>query len=117
MYKQRDIVIMPFYFSEGSKKQKIRPVLVLSNDTYNSENSDFVACMITSRLKFSKFSFLIRSEDLESGVLLKNSIIRSDKLLTCEQKKVHRKVGTLSKKQGQIVLEHTKNLFNLNPLI
>ena len=33
-FRQRDIVLIPFPFSDLTK-QKVRPVFALSNDTYN----------------------------------------------------------------------------------
>ncbi|MDZ7361513.1 MAG: type II toxin-antitoxin system PemK/MazF family toxin [candidate division KSB1 bacterium] len=48
-YKQGQIVLVPFPYSDlsGSKK---RPVLVVSNDVYNASFPDIVVAVITSRI-------------------------------------------------------------------
>lgn len=43
IYRQRDIVLVPFPFSDLSTP-KVRPVLVLSNDAYNRRTEDLLVC-------------------------------------------------------------------------
>ncbi|MCD9024640.1 type II toxin-antitoxin system PemK/MazF family toxin [Cohnella silvisoli] len=49
MYRQGDIVLIPFPYSD-LPTTKQRPVLVLSNSTYNKSQSDLVVAAITSNL-------------------------------------------------------------------
>ena len=47
MYKQRDIVFLPFPFSDlaGAKQ---RPALILSNES-KKNSQDYICCLITSK--------------------------------------------------------------------
>ena len=47
MYKQREIVLVPFPYSDLSSTKR-RPVLIVSNDDYNQMFQDVVVCVITS---------------------------------------------------------------------
>lgn len=49
MYRQGDIVLIPFPYSDLSATKQ-RPVLVLSNTNYNKMQSDLVVAAITSNL-------------------------------------------------------------------
>lgn len=46
MYKQADIVVVKFPFTDGSEFKK-RPALVVSNETIN-KNGDYLIVQITS---------------------------------------------------------------------
>jgi len=58
IYKQGDIVLVPFPFSNLSSA-KIRPVLVISNNVYNQKYLDVVVCGITSNLQATDYSIFI----------------------------------------------------------
>ena len=66
MYKQGDIVLIPVPFSD-LKSQKQRPVLIISNDTYNELTEDIVVLAITSKIKDLAYSVGIESKDLTEG--------------------------------------------------
>ena len=61
IYKQRDIVLVPFPFSDLSG-QKVRPVLILSNDAYNQQSADVVVCGLTTNLTPAEFEEQWRKE-------------------------------------------------------
>jgi mRNA interferase MazF len=64
MYKQGDIVLIPFPYSDLSTTKQ-RPVLVLSNTTYNKSQSDLVVAAITSNLISKTYSIKITDDDLD----------------------------------------------------
>jgi mRNA interferase MazF len=84
---QRDIVLINFPFSDLSGA-KVRPALVLSNNTYNSTNLDAVVLALTSNLSRLDYSVLVTNSDLESGRLPVDSAIRVDKPFSVLQGKV-----------------------------
>ena len=49
-YRQRDSVLTRFPFSDLSS-QKVWPVLILSNDTYNQQSADILVCGLTTNLR------------------------------------------------------------------
>ena len=46
-YKQKEIVLVPFPYSDLSATKK-RPVLIVSNNHYNNNFEDVIVCVITS---------------------------------------------------------------------
>ena len=96
MYKQGEIVVVPFPFSDLSSIKQ-RPVLVLSKDNYNNNSDDIITCGITSNLKDLKYSVLIENKNLFEGEIPKSSRIKVDKLFTISQSIIKKKVGRLNK--------------------
>ena len=79
--QQRDIVLLRFPFSD-LQGSKVRPALVISNDSYNSKSSDFIAVAITSNLKTGGFSIPLTNADLQEGKLIIKSKIKPDKIFS-----------------------------------
>jgi len=96
MYKQGEIIIVPFPFSDLSSIKQ-RPVLILSKNIDNEKVEDIITCGITSNVKDSKYSVLIKNEDLIEGEVPKISRVKVDKLFTISQDIVKKKVGRINK--------------------
>jgi mRNA interferase MazF len=96
MVNQRDVVLLRFPFSDlhGSK---VRPALVISNDSYNSQSEDFIAAAITSNLKVHGHSIYLTDEDLERGRLIVNSKIKPDKIFSADKKLIRLNIGRVKK--------------------
>ncbi|NJM77115.1 MAG: type II toxin-antitoxin system PemK/MazF family toxin [Acaryochloridaceae cyanobacterium RU_4_10] len=84
---QRDIVLINFPFSDLSGA-KVRPALVISNQTYNVKNLDTVVLALTSNLSASDYKIFVSNQDLESGQLPVKSAIRADKPFSVLQSKI-----------------------------
>jgi mRNA interferase MazF len=95
-YSQREIVLVPFPFSDLSTTKK-RPVLIISNDIYNSKNDDVVVCVITSKKHKDNYSVVIKDEDLEYGYLPEESTIKYHKLFTINKSKILKKFSVVNK--------------------
>lgn len=95
MYRQGDIVLIPVPFSD-LKKQKQRPVLVISSDSYNRLTEDIIVLAITSNLKELDYSVIIQSKDLIEGELKVTSEIRADKVYTLSKNIVRKKFGRVN---------------------
>ena len=93
MYNNGDIVLIPVPFSDLSASKK-RPVLVLSNNNYNTTKPDMIVVAITSNL--TQQGIPISSSDMVTGQLPKPSVIRSDKVYTLDQSIVIKSIGHLS---------------------
>jgi mRNA interferase MazF len=107
--KQKDIVLVPFPYSDlsGSKR---RPVLVVSNDDYNQKYQDTLVCVITSNLRKDSYSIELENSDLEVGVLPESSLIKAHKLFTIHQDKVIRKYSVVKSECFEKVAEKIKHL-------
>ena len=115
-YKQREIVFLPFPFSDLSTTKK-RPVLVLSNNFYNEQFEDILVCVVSSNQFADSYSVELRNEDLIEGRLPNNAVIIIRKLFTIHQSAVIRKFSTIGKEKFQEVTEQIiKLLKEENPL-
>jgi len=106
MYKRGEIVLIPVPFSDLSSVKR-RPVLVISNLSHNSTNSDMIVVAITSNLQ--QKGIIITTNDLLTGKLPKTSLIRCDKIYTLEQRIVIKQLGTVSEN----VLKNVINDINI----
>lgn len=87
MFKQREIVLVPFPFSDLSSSKR-RPVLIISNNYYNDKFPDVLVCVITSNHFQDEYSVVLDDADLEVGILPERSIIKCHKLFTIEQTQI-----------------------------
>lgn len=95
MYKQGDIITVPFPFSDLSEVKQ-RPALVLSKDSDNKSSKDILICGITSNIKEAKHSFIIGRNDLEEGFIPRLSRIKVDKIFTVKQSTVKKKIARIN---------------------
>ncbi|HDN79692.1 MAG TPA: type II toxin-antitoxin system PemK/MazF family toxin [Chloroflexi bacterium] len=95
IYKQRDIVLVPFPFSDLSGR-KVRPVLILSNDSYNQRSADVIVCGLTTNLKPTPYSIIIDVTDVEQvGTLRHRSKIKVDAIASLEQSILIKRIARL----------------------
>ena len=95
--EQRDIVLMPFPFTDLSATKK-RPVLVLSYSSFNKKNQDILLCQITHNLKQKDHSVLIDNANLEKGSLAVESLVKANKIFTIDKSLIIKKIGKLNSK-------------------
>ena len=107
MFKQGEIIIVPFPFSDLSSI-KNRPVLIISRSN-NSE--DIITCGLTSNLKDNKSSVLIDNSNLENGRIPKKSLIKVDKIFTLNKSIIKKKVGRINQEKFNEVKRVLESLF------
>jgi len=95
MPEQGDIVLIPVPFTDLSSHKR-RPVVVVSNNSYNRTNPDVVVVAMTSRPTFGAFSFSIDSPDLVEGSLNHAGFIRADKIYTLAKSIIVKQFGKVS---------------------
>ena len=93
MYSRGEIVLIPVPFTDLSATKR-RPVLVMSNDSYNATNQDIVVVAVTSNQLQSGIS--IATSDMTQGQLPKPSVIRNDKIYTLNQSIVVKRIGRIA---------------------
>ena len=110
-YRQRDILLTRFPFSDlvGSK---VRPVLVLSNDSYNQRFPDLLICAITSSPRPHEYAAGLAAKDLEQGVLKVESRVRADTITSIEQEIVLKKIGRVKKEKYRQVINLVQKLID-----
>ena len=96
MINQRDIVLIYFPFSNG-QRAKLRPVLVISNNTYHKEFQDFIGIAITSNLNTRFHTIKITKDNMETGILKQESLVKVDKIASIEQSNVKITIGCIKK--------------------
>lgn len=110
-YKQRDIVLTPFPFSDQSAT-KVRPVLILSNDLYNRQSADILVCGLTSNLKAAPYSIYIDLIDVEQvGSLRQPARIKVDAIASLDQTLIIKSIARLKQPVfARVIAEITKLL-------
>ena len=66
MIEQRDLLLVPFPFSDQSGR-KVRPVIVISNNEFNRHSDDVLVVGVTSNISKDKYTINLSSKDLEEG--------------------------------------------------
>jgi mRNA interferase MazF len=105
-YEQRDILLVPFPFTDLSTIKK-RPILVLSKTADNQLSEDLVTCAITSKHRNFPYSFAIDNRNIEEGSLPVKSTILISKLFTIERELVVNQIARVDKE----TFEKVKNIF------
>jgi|SRR3989344_5890256 len=92
MIEQRDLLLVPFPFSDQSGR-KVRPVIVVSNNDFNLSSEDIIVVGITSNISKDKYTLDLASKDLEEGKLLTQCCIKVENILKIEKGLVIKKIG------------------------
>ncbi|MBK7637698.1 MAG: type II toxin-antitoxin system PemK/MazF family toxin [Saprospiraceae bacterium] len=93
MYKQADIVVVKFPFTDGSEFKK-RPVLIISNEDVN-KTGDYLIIQITSNLNNDGLSIAIEDTDCLQPLPLA-SYIRSHKIFTIHKSLILSKITSVN---------------------
>lgn len=94
--RQREIVLMPFPFSDLSSSKK-RPALVLSSSEFNGRSPDVICCSLTSNPARESQTVNVANDDLESGFLEFESKVKPYHLFTVNKQRIYRSIGVLKK--------------------
>lgn len=109
-YKQRDIVLLPFPYTDLSSSKK-RPAMVVSSNVFNSASGDVVCCLITTNPNEDRFTVKLSNSDVEDGVLHYESILKPYRIFTVDKKIVLKKLCSLKKQRFGKVMEKLRSLF------
>jgi mRNA interferase MazF len=105
--KQRDIVLIPFPYSDLSTNQK-RPALIISNNKIN-KTEDRICCLITRQ--FHSENIEIPKNKIERGGLPFKSFIKPHRIFTISEKIIIKKLCTINTEI------HKKAIIQLNKYI
>ena len=110
MINQKEIVLLPFPFSD-LKRKRVRPALVVSNNDLNKKSEDCIMVPLTTIIKDEPYSVIIKQEDLSSGKLLKSSRIRTDKIFSVKKDLITMKIGVINNRVLEKVKIEIKKMF------
>ena len=92
---KKDLVLLPYPFT-NLRESKVRPAIVVSNDSFNNKSLDCILVPITSVIKDEEYSVKIEQSDLLSGKLIKSSRVKANKLFAVDKRLIIMKIGTLN---------------------
>lgn len=93
-FRRRDIVLVPFPFTDLTR-QKARPAVVVSSQSFNTSSPEVILAAISSKLPAipSDMELIIRhgSVEFRSTGLRVSSVLRTAKLVTLKQSLIYRR--------------------------
>ncbi len=112
-FKQRDVVLVPFPYSDLTSVKR-RPVLIISNDSYNNKREDVIVCILTSNTFIDEYSIPISNDSLEYGLLPEPSVIKAAKLFTIHKAMILKKFSVVNKETFKEVVSRLSKIFKNN---
>ncbi len=106
-YKQGDVILVEFQFSEGSGSKK-RPALILSTEAYHKTRQEIIIAAITSNITRELFGDT-KIENWKEAGLLQTSLVTGI-IRTIKSNLILRKLGSLPKKDFLEVQNSLKDI-------
>lgn len=97
---QRDIVLVPFPFSDQSGR-KVRPAIVVSNSVFNQASDDVLLMGMTSNIAKEQYTVLVTKKNLEEGTLKDDCCIKVENILKIDKSLVIKKIDRVTKETLQ----------------
>jgi len=109
MYKQRDIVLIPFPYSDltGAKR---RPALIISNQRL--KGVDKMCCLVTSNI--GSEGIMIEKNVFENGSLPFKSMVKPHRLFTIHERIIEKRLCTINKEFHGKVLDELNKFISAN---
>lgn len=103
MIEQKDLLLVPFPFSDQSGR-KVRPVIVISNNSFNEHSEDIITIGVTSNISKTRYSLKFDNKDLENGKLITPCTIKCENILKIDKNIVIKKIGRIkNEKTNEII--------------
>jgi len=94
MIERRDILLVPFPFSDQSGR-KVRPVVVISNNDFNNHSEDVIVLGVTSNISKDRYSVILNNNKLDEGKLLTECCIKVENILRLDKSLIVKKIGKI----------------------
>ncbi len=111
--KRGDVVLVLFPHSD-LRTAKMRPALVVQADGLDTDLSQIIVAMITSRMfranHSSRVAIMLHSSAGRNSGLLTDSVVMTDNLATVNEKAISRVIGQLAMSDVNGALRHTLGL-------
>lgn len=102
MIEQRNLLLVPFPFSDQSGK-KVRPVIVISNNEFNRNSEDILVVGVTSNISKDKYTTTLTNKDLDEGKLSVECYIKSENILKIDKRIIMKNIGRIRKEKMGII--------------
>lgn len=109
MIEQRDLLLVPFPFSDQSGR-KVRPVIVISNKEFNSNSEDLLVIGVTSNILRDNYTLSLANLDLEEGKLYTACCIKVENILKIDRELIVKKIGKIKKEKLKEVINQIMNI-------
>ncbi len=101
MYEQRDIILIPFPYSDLTGA-KLRPALILSNNKLN-KTKDRLCCLITSNE--TREGILIENKHFDEGKLPFRSWLKCHRLFTVNENIIKKKLCKIKHELHKVIIK------------
>ena len=113
MIEQRDLLLVPFPFSDQSGN-KVRPVVAISNKEFNEHSEDLLVVGVTSNISKGKYTMSLSNTDLEEGKLYSQCCIKAENILKIDRELIIKKIGKISKGKLESVVATINKIISAN---
>lgn len=104
MIEQRDLLLVPFPFSDQSGR-KVRPVIVISNNEFNRYSDDVIVIGVTSNISKDKYTINLTNNSLDEGRLSTNCYVKIENLLKLDKELIIKKIGKINKETLKNIID------------
>ena len=104
MISQRDILLVPFPFSDQSGR-KVRPVIIISNEEFNEYSEDVLIMGITSNISKDKYSIPLLNNSIEEGKLFVPCCIKVENILKIDKGLIIKKIGKIKREKLNEIMD------------
>ncbi len=104
MIEQRDLLLVPFPFSDQSGR-KVRPVIVISNNEFNKSSDDVIVIGVTSNILKDKYTINLTNKNLDEGKLFTDGVIKVENLLRLDKELIVKKIGKINKETLKSIVD------------
>jgi mRNA interferase MazF len=110
MYKQGEIVLVPFPFNDNLQDAKKRPAVIISKDSVNKRS--YIVVKITSVTNKSAFGIPLYEKDTDIKMDKASEMITNE-IMTISDKIIIRKIGILKSHALETLLDVVKDNFEI----
>lgn len=111
MIKQGDFLLVPFPFSDQSGR-KVRPVIVISNEEFNSYSGDLIVVGVTSNISKDRYNLPLNNPDFEEGRLITPCCIKVENILKIDKELILKKIGRIKSEKLKTIIDNIMGIIS-----
>lgn len=104
MIEQRELLLVPFPFSDQSGR-KVRPVIVISNNEFNKSSDEVIVIGVTSNILKDKYTIHLTNNNLDEGKLFTKCSIKIENLLKLDKELIIKKIGKINQETLKSIID------------